>query len=167
MARTKKAKQWTGTLAEPIDDVFLVMPMGLPVNSLPNWIELYSDRLHRLRIEKMPELARQLGMQVDTFDLTTEHGLMVFYRQLAMGLARKLEIPGFIAAKPKWPRAMVLAAMEEGDARRSRRERDPDFAACLSWVRAADPDLARKDRAFSSGAARDALGRITLSRFRL
>lgn len=146
MARSKKAKQWTGVLAAPIDDIGSIMPLCYPADSpeFEKWVDDNSDRTHRLRLEKMPELARQLGMQVDKFDLTTQDGLMVFYGQLALNLALKLEIPGFMKAKRKWPREVVYAALQDGDARRHRRERDPDGTACLIVVQAFDRNLRRK-----------------------
>jgi hypothetical protein len=94
----------------------------------------------------MPELARQVGMQVDKFDLTTTGGLMVFYGQLSLNLALKLEIPGFLEIKQMWRRQMAYWALKDGDARKARGERDPDLTACLILVRALDRDLARKDR---------------------
>jgi hypothetical protein len=143
MARSKRAKQWTGILAEPINGP--IMPLKYPANSpeFEKWLDAKCLSLHRLRVEKMPELARQLGMQVDKFDLTTHRGLMVFYGQLALNLALKLEIPGYMEAKPKWPREIVYAAMQDGNARRARGERDPDLTACLFMVRAFDRNLRR------------------------
>jgi hypothetical protein len=146
MARSKKAKRWTGVLAEPIDDIWSLMPKFYPVGSpeFQEWIDRKHKRLHQLRINKMPELARQLGMQVDKFDLTTTDGWMVFYGQLALILALELEIPGFMEIKPKWDRKIVYWALLDGDARRKRGERDPDLTSCLFLVQLLDPELCKK-----------------------
>jgi hypothetical protein len=148
VARSKKAKQWTGVLAEPIDDIASLMPKFYPVGSpeCQEWLDRKYDRLHQVRIKKLPELARQLGMQVDKFDLTTEQGLMGFYGQLALNLALKLEIPGFMEIKPAWDRQIVYWAMLDGDARRQRGEPDPDLTSCLILVRLLDPELCKKGK---------------------
>jgi hypothetical protein len=48
MARSKKAKQWTGTLAEPFDPVLLglIMPLKYPVDSaeFQKWIDDSQNR---------------------------------------------------------------------------------------------------------------------------
>jgi hypothetical protein len=148
VARSKKAKQWTGVVAEPIDDIGSLMPKFYPAGSpeCQEWIDRQYDRLHQLRIKKLPELARQLGIQVDKFDLTTEQGLMAFYGQLALNLAVKFEIPGFIEIKTKWPRQIVYWALLDGDARRQRGEPDPDLTSCLFMVQAFDPKLSKKGK---------------------
>src|SRR5262245_20755451 len=111
MARSRKAKQWTGVLAESIDDIETLMPkpyeMGSPESE--KWLHRRAHRLYQPRIAKMPELARQLGMPVDTHPTTTD-GLMVFYQYLALKLALKLEIPGFMEVNRKWPRDLVYWA---------------------------------------------------------
>jgi hypothetical protein len=140
--------EFTGTLAQPIDETDLIMPLGHEANSpeFQKWVDAAYDRRHRLQIQKMPELARQLGMQVEKFDLTTHAGLMVFYGQLALNLALKLGIPGFLEAEPKWPRAVVRAVLEDSELRRQRGEPNPDLKACLIMVRGLDPDLQRSGR---------------------
>jgi hypothetical protein len=149
VARSRKAKQWTGALAVPIDDdIGTLMPNRYPVGSpeCEQWIDRRADRLHQLRTAKIPELGRQVGMRVDKFDLTTPDGLIAFYTDLVLRLALKLEIPGFMQLKPKWPRQVVYWALLDGDARKVRGERDPDLASCLSLVRRWERGLLRKGK---------------------
>jgi hypothetical protein len=145
MARRKRT-QFTGTLAQPIDDIKLIMPLDKAREDFEKWVEESTDRLHTIRIQKMPELARQLGMQVEKFDLTTHTGLMGFYGQLALNLAIASGIPGFQTVRSKWPREWIKAALQDGDSRRLRGEPSPDLTACLLIVRLLDPDLRRSSR---------------------
>jgi hypothetical protein len=85
-------------------------------------------------------------MEVEKFDFSTHAGLMVFYGQLAVNLAIKLRVPGFLEIAPKWSPTIVMAALVEGEKRKQRRMPNPDFSACLEIVRALDPDLARTGR---------------------
>jgi hypothetical protein len=148
MARSKRAKQWAGVLAEPIDDIETLMPKPYPMGSPESekWLRRRAHRLYQLRIAKMPELARQLGMPVDTYDRTTKDGLMRFYTHLALKLAVKLEIPGFMQANRKWPPELVYWALVDGDARRTRGERDPDFTSCLDLIQHWDPRLRQRGK---------------------
>jgi hypothetical protein len=142
MARSKKAKQWTGVLAEPIeDDVGTLAPKRYPVGSpeAEEWIGRRARHVDRLRIAKIPALARQLGSK---FDFTPD-GLTVFLMDLVLRLALKLEIPGFMWPSPKWPLQLVYWAMLDADVRRARRERDPDLIACLNFVQRWEPELHR------------------------
>jgi hypothetical protein len=147
MARQKRT-QFTGALAHPIDDLKLIMPLGYHVDSpdFQKWVEDSTDRLHAIRMQKMPELARQLGMQIEKFDLTTHTGLMVFYGQLALNLAIAFGIPGFQTVRSKWPREWIKAALQDGDSRKLCGEPNPDLNACLFVVRFLDPDLRRSGR---------------------
>jgi hypothetical protein len=97
-------------------------------------------------VDKLPELGRQLGMQVDKFDLATDHGLMVFYRQLALNLAVRFEIPGFMETEHKWDPAIVYFALQDAHRRRKRGEPDPALNACLMVVQGLDRKLRRKDQ---------------------
>jgi hypothetical protein len=150
VARSKKAKQWTGVLAEPIaDDVGTLAPQRYPVGSpeAEEWIGRRARHMSRLQIQMLPELARQLGMKVHKFDLTTTDGLTVFLTDLVLRLALKLEIPSFMLPKSKWPRQIVYWALLDGDARRAHRERDPDLTSCLGFVQLLDSKLKRNKSA--------------------
>lgn len=147
MARSKR-KQFaglSGSVMQPIDDLSLLLPIGYSLNS-PEFQKALEDRRNRLfkmRVQKMPELARQLGVKVEAFDLSTTEGLMGFYGSLAVMLAMKFGIPGFLEAAPKWDPQIVIFAMQAGDTNKQRGIPNPDLTACLGVVRALDPDLAR------------------------
>ena len=146
MARSRKAKQWTGVLAEPIDDdIGTLMPKPYPEDSpeAEKWIRRRARHWGRLRITMLPELGRQVGMKVDKFDLSTPDGLMVFVTDLVLRLALKLEIPAFMVPRSKWHRQIVYWTLQKGEAKRARRERNPDLAACLDQVQLLDPKLKR------------------------
>jgi hypothetical protein len=147
MARQKRT-QFTGTIAQPIDDSALILSLAYDLDSPEGKKaqEEWDDRLHGLRVEKMPELARQLGMQLEKFDLTTHTGLMVFYATIAMNLAVEFKIPGFFLVRSKWQREVVKSAMKGGDIRKRLGLPNPDLTACLLVVQALYPDLARAGR---------------------
>jgi hypothetical protein len=146
VARSKKQKQWTGILAEPIDRGFeTLIPKPYPTGSpeAEEWIDRQARLMFRQQIAKIPKLARQLGMQLSEFDFATPDGLTVFLMDLVLRLALKLEIPGFMLPKSKWHRQIVYWALLDGDARRAHGERDPDLTACLNSVQRWDPKLRR------------------------
>jgi hypothetical protein len=154
MARPKKTHlpgiTFTGSIAKPIDDIEIITPFrrDLALDS-PEYQKLFDERwtkLHRLRVQKIPELARQLGLQVDKFDLTTERGLMVFYGQTLMNLAIKARIPGFLEVEPKWNRSLVMWTLVKCIQAKQRGERNAYLNTCLTIVRGWDPDLARIGR---------------------
>jgi hypothetical protein len=99
----------------------------------------------------MPELARQLGMQLDAYDLSTHTGLMQFYGDIALNLVIKFEIPGFLEVDPKWNRSIVLWTLVEcekaklsGTNRLEPSRGTSDFEVCLWVVRELDRDLKRR-----------------------
>ena len=146
MARSRKIKQWTGVLAEPIDDdIGTLAPQHYPVGSpeAEKWIRRRARHWNRLRIAMLPELGWQVGMKVDKFDLSTPDGLMVFLTDLVFRLALKLEIPAFMVPRSKWHRQIVYWALLKGDERRARGERNPDLTSCLEFVQRSDAKLRR------------------------
>ena len=85
MARSRKARQWTGELAEPlVEDVETLMPK--PYETPEEWLHRRARHVEQQRIAKLPELGRQLGMKVDEYDLTTPNGLTAFYQHLVLRL---------------------------------------------------------------------------------
>ena len=147
MARQKKSS-FTGSIAKRIDDTGCIVPLGYALD-LPEFRKILDDRwdrLFKLRMQKMPELAQQLGMDLKKFDLTTDAGLVAYYATIALNLAVKFEIPGFLEVEPKWNPSIVMAALMESEKAKLRDEPNPDFNACLQTVKAIDPDLARPGR---------------------
>ncbi|HEX4410556.1 MAG TPA: hypothetical protein VH206_17430 [Xanthobacteraceae bacterium] len=152
MGRPKKKQlagiELSGTIAKPIDDTSLILPFIRDLDSpeFKTALNERADRLHQLRIAKLPELARQLGMAVERYDFSTHSGLMVFYAQIALNMAVKFQIPGFLEVKAKWSREIVKLAMDGGDARKRLGLSNPDLEACLIVVQGLDSELTRPGR---------------------
>ena len=162
---------FTGTLAKPIDDIDSIRPFPTDLH-LVDWAEhnrMVHDRWKRLcslRAEKIPELARQLGVQVEGFDLTTDRGLATFYRQTLIALAIKAPVPGFLEVKPKEflqvepkdRRALTMWVLDKCTQRKQGEPKASYLNTCLHIVCDLNPDLARGKRLRHAGVDLHARG---------
>jgi hypothetical protein len=157
MARRKKT-QFTGMLAQQIDDTTFNTALGAFEADSAEFnrrLQERSTRLYGLRLDKMPELGRQLGIDVAACDLKTHLGKAALYSLIAIELAIKLEIPGFMLTKPKWPPELVNYAMIHGHNCKKLGEPNPDLNVCLDIVRTLYPDLARPGRGSEAAPGKD------------
>jgi hypothetical protein len=115
--KTLNGKKFEGVLAEPIDDG-LFMPVIHDDPAWPKYLRAAELKRRELRLNKMPALARHLGIDVGSFNLADPAnmvGLMMFYAAIAERLASHV-IPGFMQ-KPrgKHPREVMRAIRQMVD----------------------------------------------------
>jgi hypothetical protein len=141
MAQKKpKLPKFVGELAKPLDS-HVVFPPG--EEHYAEYSEKHFAELDRLRLRKIPLLARFLGIKFEHLDLSKTDDLASFYHCLAMNLAI-LICPGFRPRKPgKTPREIVrwlLMAIEKGKASGMYKS---DLDGCTDFLKKHEPELAR------------------------
>ena len=164
--RSLKGKKFTGPLAEPIDTDIIV-----PLNRKDLWKE-YSDKrlaeLHRLRMAKMPHLARHLGIQFEHLDLTKHADMVSFYGCIAENLAVLL-IPGFQEKRAgKWPADMVMQVLVTIEKGKHLGSFSSDLEGCKAVLKQMEPKLASlANRTQLNGSALTLQNRVVALRTKL
>jgi hypothetical protein len=130
--KSLNGKKFEGVLAEPIDDG-LFMPLMKDDPAWPVYLQAVEIKRRQLRLDKMPALARHLGIDVERFNLADPanvSGLMMFYATIAEKLAGQI-IPGF-QNKPrgKQPREIVRLIRKAIDHVKDNGGAESDLEAC-------------------------------------
>jgi hypothetical protein len=146
--KTLNGKKFEGVLAEPIDDG-LFMPVIYDDPAWPKYLRAAELKRRELRLNKMPALARHLGIDVGSFNLADPAnmvGLMMFYAAIAERLASHV-VPGFMQ-KPrgKHPREVMRAIRQMVDIMKTSGKVGSDLEACRDFLKFETPDLARPGR---------------------
>jgi hypothetical protein len=143
--KSLNGKKFEGVLAEPIDDGFF-MPLLHDDPAWPVYLQAAKLKRQQLRLDKMPALARHLGIDVERFNLADPanlSGLMMFYATVAEKLASHV-VPGF-QEKPrgKHPREIARLIRQGVDAMKENGKATSDLEACRDFLKFETPDLAR------------------------
>jgi hypothetical protein len=166
IAPRRKRPQLTfnGELAKPID-TGVIIPWDRKY--WDEYIAKRQDKLFKLRMAKMPELARQLGIKFDHLDLADFRDLTAFYGHVALNLAVWFGIPGFQHAEPKWPPELVAAVLEECEKAKQSGTAESDLVVCLGVVQVLYPELCgNRSRDSAKTVARQLRNRVTALRAR-
>jgi hypothetical protein len=141
LLRTLKGKKLSGPLATPIDTGKII---PLPREDLwAKYFEQHRADLHRQRIEKMPELARHLGINFEHLDLTNSDDVASLYSCIALELATLL-IPGFQEKTGGlWRRSKYFIILVEIEKLKYLGTITSDFDGCKMYLTQKDPKLAR------------------------
>ena len=143
--KSLNGRKFEGVLAEPIDLVRFDLVPGIHSQ---DEIEAYHSRknfeLFDRRREKIPDLARHLGLDPDSDAYRGADGRERLLEFTLMALARETVI-GFQEKKEgKWPRARVFWGLQAIDAAKKAGSFKNDLAACESLLKIERPELAKR-----------------------
>lgn len=137
--KTSKLPKFTGELAAPIETTVV---FGANEEYWKKQSDQRSAELHKLRVKKMPALARALGIKFDHLDLNKEADMVSFYGCVAMNLAI-LVCPGFREKERKTSRELVRHALVAIEQAKQLGHIKSDLDGCIAIVRSLEPELAK------------------------
>jgi hypothetical protein len=154
MARKKcDLPKMTGALVERIEtDVILDFSSE---EARRRTLDEHVKKLQAAQVDKLVELGRQLGyvapLPPDWKIATGEDAIQIFqqlagfYARIAVELAVRMNIQGFLVPKPKrWLPEIVKIALECCDQAKSLGQAANDLEVCLQIVQAIDPEMKKR-----------------------
>jgi hypothetical protein len=129
-----KGKKLSGSLAAPIDTgVIVPNPReDLCEQRRAPFVERHRAELRRLRMAKIPDLARHLGINFEHLDLTKPDEMTALCVDTALSLAGQL-IPGFQekGAARIWSDASIFNILIDVEQQKQRGEIATDLEGCM------------------------------------